>query len=162
MEAGPKTPAICSVLSCTFETVLSLGGRGGQRRATLCAPYLSWPSPLPRGWGTEGGLSVGPAADSPLLSQDQALPSLVADPGRVGAASTLRSWGHMAAATSTQSVGGHRAPRGSDGGWARPELPAGQTGGNMLGQDLPRDHPAMEALPCPGGCSQRVGAPRVA
>ena len=38
MEAGPKTPAICSILGCTFEAVLSLGGREGQRRAMLHAP----------------------------------------------------------------------------------------------------------------------------
>lgn len=98
MEAGPKTLAICSILGCTFEAVLSLGGREGQRRAILHAPYLSWPSPLPRRWGMEGGrLSVGPAADSPHPSKDQDLPSLVAYSGRVGAPSTLRPWGHVAA-----------------------------------------------------------------
>ena len=51
----------------------------------------------------EGGrLSVGPAADSPHPSKDQALPSLVAYPGHVGAPSTLRPRGHVAAAMSIQ------------------------------------------------------------
>lgn len=53
---------------------------------------------------------MGPAIDSPLPSQDQSPPLLVADPGHVGATSTLRSWGHVAAATPTQSAGGHPVP----------------------------------------------------
>ena len=157
MEAGPKTPTICSILSCTFEAGLS-PERDPSREGPGCVlPNLSWPSPLPRGWGTEGGLPVGPAADSPLPSQDQAPPSLVADPGHVGASLTLRPWGHMAVAMPTQSVGGHPVPRGSEGGWARPELPGCQTGRDTLGQALPRDHrsPALHwGLWSGSGCSQ--------
>lgn len=71
LEAGPKTPAICSILSCTFETAPSLGGGPStidpEDKGHAAHPHpRGWPSPQPRGQGTRW--AHGGAAATPLPS----------------------------------------------------------------------------------------------
>lgn len=122
LEAGPKTAAICSILGCTFETAPSLGGGPStldpEDKGHAAHPHpRGWPSPQPRGQGTEGG-----SRRCLLPPRSQAAPSLAEDTGYVGATWTLGPWGHMVAAIPAPSSSRHPAPSGSERGRASPGL----------------------------------------